>query len=200
MAGISLSPLLNTITHITSLVEDTKSLKSFLQKVDSYGILVTNNFEVNFSGLPSVEFFISNITMPGLNQTFTELNYNGRSTFVPVVYDFDHTFNMTFINDASGVIYSALVNFLMSEASNTLANSGYTMIIKQLSGDDKYSGLQITLNGVIFEKVSGLTFGYSDANISTFEVTLRCIDFNVSTGGTMGTIGNIVGAATSLFG
>ena len=54
--------------------------------------------------------------------------------------------------------------------SSTLVNTGYTMTIKCLSGDDKYKGSLITLNNVIFEKVDGLQFGYSNNDISKFNV------------------------------
>lgn len=55
--------------------------------------------------------------------------------------------------------------------SSTLVNTGYTMTIKCLSGDDKYKGSLITLNNVIFEKVDGLQFGYSNNDISKFNVS-----------------------------
>ena len=55
--------------------------------------------------------------------------------------------------------------------SSTLVNTGYTMTIKRLSGDDKYKGSLITLNNVIFEKVDGLQFGYSNNDISKFNVS-----------------------------
>ena len=55
--------------------------------------------------------------------------------------------------------------------SSTLVNTGYTMTIKCLSGDDKYKGSLITLNNVIFEKVNGLQFGYSNNDISKFNVS-----------------------------
>lgn len=68
---------------------------------------------------------------------------------------------MTIINDAQGYVYSALVNFIASDSSNVLANSGYTMTVKALTGDEKnYAGSMITLNGVRIESVSGLSFGY----------------------------------------
>ena len=55
--------------------------------------------------------------------------------------------------------------------SSTLVNTGYTMTIKCLTGDDKYKGSLITLNNVIFEKVEGLQFGYSNNDISKFNVS-----------------------------
>jgi len=78
-----------------------------------------------------------------------------------VNHEYDHEFNMTVINDAQGYVYSALVNFIASDSSNVLANSGYTMTVKALTGDEKnYAGSMITLNGVRIESVSGLSFGY----------------------------------------
>lgn len=62
---------------------------------------------------------------------------------------------MEVINDGQGYIYAAITNFLMSGTS-TLVNTGYTMTIKCLTGDDDYKGAVITLNNVVLEKVDGL--------------------------------------------
>jgi hypothetical protein len=55
---------------------------------------------------------------------------------------------MTILNDAQGYIYSAIVNFIMYTASERMVNPGYTMTIKALTGDNKYSGALITMRGV----------------------------------------------------
>lgn len=51
-----------------------------------------------------------------------------------------------------------------------MVNNGYTMTIKCLTGDSKYKGALITLNNVTLEKVDGLQFGYSNNDISKFNV------------------------------
>jgi hypothetical protein len=64
---------------------------------------------------------------------------------------------MTVLNDAHGYIYSAITNFIMSDATNRLVDSGYTMTIKALTGDeDHYPGALITMRGVRLENVSGV--------------------------------------------
>jgi len=73
---------------------------------------------------------------------------------------------MTVRNDAQGYIYSALSNFIMSNAGKSLANSGYTLTIKSLTGDEKhYKGALITCSGVRLETISGLGWGYDDNSI-----------------------------------
>ena len=104
---------------------------------------------------------------------------------------------MTVINDAQGYIYAAIHNFLMSEATDVMANTGYTMTIKALTGDEKYKGTLLTLNNVRFESVSGLQFGYSDNDISTFELNCKLLDYTV-TPGALGTVANIAATINSL--
>ena len=87
----------------------------------------------------------------------TQLYYDGRELDVPINHEYEHSGNMSILNDAQGYIYSAFVEFLMSDSTNVLANSGYTMVVKCLTGDEKnWKGAVITLNGVRFTSVSGL--------------------------------------------
>jgi hypothetical protein len=85
----------------------------------------------------------------------------------------------------------------MSEASNKLAKSGYTMTIKALTGDKKYKGMLLTLEHVRFESVSGLTFGYSNNDISTFTITCKLINWS-ATPGALATVANIAASVNSL--
>jgi hypothetical protein len=106
---------------------------------------------------------------------------------------------MTVLNDAQGYIYSALTNFIVNDSSNALANSGYTMTIKGLTGDRRYSGSLMTCRGVRFESVTGLSFGQTDNEIQTFTVSGKLIDFSYTAGaastaaGILGTINSIIG-------
>ena len=81
------------------------------------------------------------------------LYYDGSELDVPINHEYEHSGNMTILNDAHGYIYSAFSEFLLSNSSNRLANSGYTMVIKCLSGDakKKWRGSVITMRGVRFE-------------------------------------------------
>lgn len=71
---------------------------------------------------------------------------------------------MTVINDASGYIYTAMTNFLLSDAGSSLTNSGYTMAIKAI-GDENFSGSVIKLNGVRIKSCGGLSFQQSGGDV-----------------------------------
>lgn len=197
--GLQLGNLLGAVANITTALGEEKGIKSFLHKINGVGLQVANNFEVNFSGLEQATFFIQSIDLPGLHQNFTELYYDGRKVDIPINHEYDHEFSMTVLNDASGYIYSALTNFIVSDSSNILANSGYTMTIKALTGDKNYSGTMITLNGVRIENISGLTFGYDNNDIQKFTINGKLIDFTV-TPGALGTAANILGAVNNILG
>lgn len=118
---------------------------------------------------------------------------------MPINHEYEHAGNMTVLNDAQGYIYSAMTAFIMSTSSNVLANSGYTLVIKCLTGGEKKSwkGAVVTLRGVRFESVSGLTFGYSNGDISTFTAQFKYIDFTF-TPGALGKAAGVIGAVNSL--
>ena len=103
---------------------------------------------------------------------------------------------MTVINDASGVIYSAMTNFLLQDSGSALTNSGYTMVVKAI-GDDNFKGSTITLNGVRIKTCSGLNFSHNGNEVQTFDIGCSAIDFNV-TPGAIGKMGAAVGAIGKL--
>lgn len=201
MAGLNVSNLLGAAANLTTALSEERTLKSFLQTMGDFGLQVKNNFEVNFSGLQDATFFIQSIDIPGVHQNFTTLNYNGRAVDVPINHDYDHGFTMTVLNDAQGYIYAAITNFLATDASNSLANGGYTMTIKALTGDkDHYAGALVTLRGVRIESVSGLQWGYEDNGYQTFTVQGKLIDYTYTPGalakaaGVAGTVNALLGA------
>lgn len=196
--GLELGNLLGAAANLTSTLSKERSLKSFLKNFDKFGAQVANNFEVNFSGIQDATFFVQSINFGGLKQNSATLHYNGREVYVPMNYEYEHSGTMSIINDAQGFIYAAFAEFLMSDTSNTLANSGYTMVIKCLTGDEKnWKGSTITLNGVRFTNINGLSFGYNNNEISTFEASFNYIDF-VFTPGSLSKAAGIVGTVTSL--
>lgn len=197
--GLQVGNLLGAATSLTTALGKTKTPKGFMEMIDSFGIQVANNFEVNFSGLTDITFFVTTISIPQLQQNFAELSYNGRKVEIPINYDYSHEFSMTVFNDAQGYIYPIVQNFIMSEASNVMANTGYTMTIKALTGDKNYKGTLFTLNNVRIESVSGLSFGYSSNDVQTFEVNCKLIDYT-STPGALGTLANIAAVANSIVG
>lgn len=197
--GLQVGNLLGAAASLTTALSKPKTVKGFLDIVDNFGIQVKNNFEVNFSGLTDITFFVSNISVPEFRQNYSEIYYNGRKVDIPINYDYSHEFSMTVLNDAQGYIYAAIHNFLMSEATNVMAQTGYTMTIKALTGDEKYKGTLLTLKNVRFDSVSGLSFGYSDNDVQTFELACKLLDYSV-TPGALGTLANVAATVNSLVG
>lgn len=197
--SLQIGGILGAAAQLTTTFSEEYGVKKFLKTIDKFGVQVKNNFEVNFSGLQDITFFIQNIDIPGVRQNFTEVHYDGRKVDIPINHEYDHDFSMTVLNDAQGYIYAVITNFIVTDASNHLANSGYTMTIKGLTGDKKYSGSLITCRGVRFESVSGLSFGQSDNDIQTFTINGKIIDFTYTPGG-LGKAAGILGAINSIVG
>ena len=195
--ALSLGNLLGAAANLTTAFSKPKSLKEFLNTVNDFGIQVANNFEVNFSGLEDITFFVQDVQFDGIQMQFEDIYYNGRSIPIPCqICDYGHSGSMSIINDAQGYIYAAITNFLMN-SSFELVNGGYTMTIKCLTGDPNYKGSVITLNNVQLEKVDGLGFGYSQNDISKFNLSFQYLDFTF-TPGALGKAAGIVGAVDSL--
>ena len=55
--ALQIGNLLGAAANLTTAFGQDKSLKSFLQHINDFGIQVTNNFEVNIAGLEDVTFF-----------------------------------------------------------------------------------------------------------------------------------------------
>lgn len=195
--ALAVGNLLGAVNGVMTAFSKEKSLKSYLDSINSFGIQVKNNFEVTFSGLTETTFFVTTIELPQLTQNYAELFYNGRKVEIPINFDYSHEFSMTVLNDAQGYIYSAITNFLMSDAANCMAKSGYTMTIKALTGDSKYKGMLLTLEHVRIESVTGLSFGYADNDISTFSINCKLINWT-ATPGALGTIANLAASVNSL--
>lgn len=100
------------------------------------------------------------------------------------------------INDASGFIYTALMNFVMSDSPNPVMNSGYTLTITAI-GDDKSKGASIILNGVRIKHIGGLNFQQQRGDVQTFDVNCSAIDVTYSPG-ILRPVSGITGAAGNL--
>lgn len=198
--GLELDSLFGAVTNLQTAYGEEKPVNKFLKRFNEFGIQVKNDFEVNFSGLEDITFFVQSISLPGMHQNFTQVYFNGRVVDVPINHEFDHSFSMTILNDAQGYIYSAITNFILSESTNVMMNNGYTMTLKALTGDMKhYAGSVITLNGCRLESIAGVDFGQADNAIQTFTVTGKLIDFTYSPGKLTKASG-IVGAVSQLIG
>jgi len=59
--ALEIGNILGAAANLTTALSKEKGFKSFLKTVNSFGIQVKNNFEVNFSGLEDVTFFVQSI-------------------------------------------------------------------------------------------------------------------------------------------
>ena len=196
--GLALGGLLNAAASLTTGFGEEKPLKDFLEKMSSFGFQIKSRYEVNFSGLPDVTFFVNSISTPSLKQNFTSINFDGRIVEIPINYEYDHDFTMQVINDGSGYIYSAITNFLIGGLGSFVSGQGYTMTIKCI-GDNSAKGSVIKLNGVRFKSCGGLQFSNSDNDLSYFDLQCSAIDFSV-TPGALKKIGGVAGAVGGLLG
>lgn len=196
--ALELGGLLGAASSLTTAFGKEKSLKSFLSTLNSFGVQNKARFEVNFSGLEDVTFFVRTITTPGVKQNIGTVYYDGVVVEVPINYEYEHDFSMTVLNDSSGYIFSTVTSFLLNDASSGVTNTGYTMTVKAI-GDNYSKGGVITLNGVRFKNCSGLNFSYDDGGISTFDLGCSAIDFN-ATPGQLSKVGGVVNAIKSLAG
>lgn len=195
--GLDFGGILGAATHLTTAASKEKSLKAFLNNVNKFGIQTQDNFEVNFSGIPSSTFFIQNITIPALKQNIATGYYDAKVWNIPINFDFEREFSMKVLNDANGYIYSVLSNFIMENASHTFAKTGYTLTVRALTGDKKYKGTLFTLDGVMLTEVNGLTFDYATRELSTFNVNCKLTGL-VATPGGLSKAANFFGAIASL--
>lgn len=193
--SLGIGNLAGAVNGVMTAISKEQSVKSFLDVINDFGVQVSNNFEVMFSGLADTTFFITDISLPEIQTNYAEIYYNGRKVEIPINYDYGHEFSMTVINDAQGYIYSALQQFLISEANNVWADSGYTMTVKALTGDSKYKGTLLTLNNVRIKSITGLSFGQSKNEMSTFEVNCLLNSWSATPGALGGAAG--IGSAVN---
>ena len=195
---MSFGNLLGAAASLQSGFGGNSSLKDFMSQMDSMGIQITSRFEATFSAIPQTTFYIQTINIPGMKQNITTVNFDGKAVEIPQNFEYEHDFSMTIINDASGIIYTALVNFIMSDTGTFLANSGYTITIKAI-GDKNNKGATIKMNGVRIKSIGGLTFDQSSSEIQKFDVQCSAIDFEYAPGA-LGKVTGVTGAIGSLLG
>lgn len=195
---MSFGNLLGAAASLQSGFGGNSSLKDFLSQMDNMGVQITSRFEATFSAIPQTTFYIQNITTPGMKQNITSLYFDGKLVEIPQNFEYEHDFSMTIINDASGIIYTSLVNFIMSDTGSFLANSGYTITIKAI-GDNNNKGATIKLNGVRIKSVGNLQFQQNGGEVQTFTVNCSAIDFEYAPGA-LGKVTGITGALGSILG
>lgn len=197
--SVQLGNLLGAVTQASTAIRKPMGIKGFLASVNKLGIQVTNNFEVNFSGIPDITFYFQSINIPGMELKTSEIIYDGKKIEIPVNFDYQHEFNVTVINDAQGYIYPTLTNFIITTTTSDLIDSGYTMTIKAMTGDNNYGGTMYTLFGVRLVNIGNLDYTHDGGNVSTFQLQFKCTYFT-ATPGALGTASNILGAVNNLIG
>lgn len=196
--ALAVGNLLGAYTSITGAFEEEKTLEAFLHNVNKLGVQTKCNFEVNFSGLQSTTLRVQDLNLPTFKANTTELFYDGHSIPITINYDYEHDFSMTILNDAQGIIYTAVKSFIMSDVVQPM-NGGYKMIVKALTGDKKYDGAMITCEGVRLTNLSGLEYGQSAADVQIFTVS-GVIQSFTHTPGALSQVAGVVGGLNSLFG
>lgn len=200
---LSLGNALGGLTRVqtaTAKNAGEKSLLDFINKINKYGISLKARYEVNFSGIEDITFFVNDISVPEIRQNFGNVWFEGKTVEIPVNIEYGHDVSLTLLNDADGIIYTTIVNWLINpNAEESMVNSGYTMTIRSLGDGVKHTGMTITLNGVRFKSVSGLNFISTDATISTFTLTISAISFT-ATIGKLQKISGFAGALKQLIG
>ena len=176
-----------------------KPLIEFIEKINKYGTTLRARYEVNFSGIEDITFFVTDITTPNLRQNFGHVFFEGKNVEIPINIEYDHDVTLTILNDGSGVLYTTIVNWMLNQdAGESVVNSGYTMTIRSLGDGVSQKGMTIVLEGVRMRNISGLTYVSSDASVSTFTLTLSVISFKAILGA-LQEVGGTVGALGSLF-
>lgn len=183
---------------ITQKPEGTYGLKDFLQNIDSMGVVIKCRYEITFTGIDNITFFVTNINTPAIAQNFTDVYYEGKKVEIPINYEYNHSFNMTLLCDGEGVIYSTIKNLLMSPEGGSMINSGYTMTVRALGDGDNNDGMQIIMNGVRFRNISGLDFSSFDNSLGTFNLDCSVVDYSVFPG-KASVIGTLGSAASEFF-
>lgn len=169
------------------------SLQQFLSKLTKYGTIVKARYEVSFSGIENLTFFITDINVPSIRRNFSNLHYYGQTVEIPTVIEYEHDFSMTIINDGKGILYSTIANWLMTVEGDSLIDSGYTMTLRMLGDGVNTHGLTIVFEGVRFKSIGGLSVSSTDSGISTFNLNCSAIRYSVMAG-ELTQIGLIAGA------
>ena len=155
------------------------SLREFIDKIKKYGTSIKARYEVTFSGIDNLTFFVTDINVPSVRRNFGILHYHGQSVEVPVTVEYEHDFNMTVINDGQGILYPTFVNLLLNMKNKSEIDSGYDMTVRIFGDGQNTSGIAVILFGVRFKTVSGLTANSGDTGISTFTVGCTAIKYDV---------------------
>lgn len=180
------------------------TLQQFINTIGQYGVGNTAMFEVNFSAIPNVPFFIRSITVPDIKQNVGNLSWEGRQVEIPINYEKMHDFTLNVLNDGKGYIYQTLRNWIVNNnIGESVMESGYTLILRALGDGVNTDGMTITFTGCRFKDIGQLTYDYSNAGVSTFPISMYAVDVEVTMGevkklsGILGAIDSATGGMVS---
>ena len=162
--------------------EGSASVIQFINMISKYGTMINANYEVSFSGIRDITYFVTSINVPQVKRHFSSVFHEGQTVEVPQIIEYEHDFSMTFLNDGKGYLYSTIVNWLLTVEGDSLIDSGYTMTVRLLGDGKNTEGLTFQLEGVRFKNISGLQYSSSDASVSTFTVSCSAIKYSVVAG------------------
>lgn len=163
------------------------SLKNFLTNIKKFGIQTSNNFIVNFSSIPDINFMVQSISVPSFDMEMAEIYYDGQKVDVPVQSDFGHDITMTVLDDAQGYLHSVIANFILNNKYNNKMGTACVCTIKAINGDNKYPGTNFICTGARIVSLGSITLDYSGSDIVKFDVSCKCQQIVV----TPGSINNI---------
>ena len=207
---MSLGQIFNTAANMTGALAGERksqtSLKDFLHTITSYGLQLKSNYEVEYSGMGGLTFFVQSISVPSLKMNSGTLWWNGRQVTIPINAEQEHDFRMTVLNDATGFVYSQMRKILEIDSDNQMVESANTMTVRALGDLKNHAGSRFKMNGVIVRGVSSLDFGSSDSGVQTFTVDFYAARTEVGWSETKtgrgalgvldkvsGTVGNVLG-------
>ena len=142
---------------------------------------------MTFSGCDGLTFYTQSFELPGSKQNTCDVYYDGIKVTIPINYEHEHEFSMVVINDAKGMLYTALKSYIELDSYNHYTCPSATMRVKSLTGQVRnmdtdswgsksgwgrplngdngqgssieYCGADIVAYGVRFTSIGGLSYG-----------------------------------------
>ena len=207
---MSLGQIFNTAANMAGALHGERkpqtSLKDFLHTLTKYGVQVKSNYEIEYSGMGGLTFFVQSINVPALRMNVGNLYWKGRQMTIPVNAEQEHNFQMTVINDGTGFVYNQLRKILEIDADNAMVESDATITVTALGDLQNTSGSKFKMYGVTLTNVSGLDFSSTDSGVSTFTVDCYAARTDLqwsetkSSSGVLGVVDKISGTIGNILG
>lgn len=211
--GFSIGSVVNSVANISSRKSDEgkkgeSSLYEFYTSISNTGVQIKSNFEVEFLQIAGFQFYCQSVNIPGIKSQRGELFYKGRSIQVPIIAEQDHEFQWTVLNDASGIVYTTIRRLMIYDydPGRRMLDNGYNVMVKSRGDQTNNAGMNIVMQGVRINNVSGLDYSHTDSSIQTFTVDgyVNFTDFQIGQvqkkDGLLGKVDKISGKISSVLG